>query len=266
MNDILSEIIEYKRVFVKNCKKNLPLSELEQMIEGSIETEDFVGALSGNGCSLIAEIKTGSPSKGIIRNDVNVVEVAKIYSDNGAACISVLTDEKYFMGSLERLISIRKVTKLPLLRKDFIIDLYQIFEARYAGADAVLLIAACLEDTVLSEFIEIAESLGIDCLVEVHDEIEINRLGNLDIKLIGINNRDLKTFETDISITGRLARYAPENAILVSESGINNAQDVKAVYRMGANAVLVGEALMREKDIAKKVRELSHAISGKLSE
>lgn len=260
MNGILGEIIEYKRVFVEDCKKNLPLSKLEKMVEKSGETRDFAGALSGNGCSLIAEIKTASPSKGIIRDDVNVEDVAKIYSDNGAACISVLTDEKYFMGSLERLTGIRKVTQLPLLRKDFIVDMYQIYEARYAGADAVLLIAACLDDTILSEFIEVASSLDMDCLVEVHDEIEITRLSNLNIKLIGINNRNLKTFETDISVTGRLARYAPENALLVSESGINNAQDVKAVYSMGANAVLVGEALIREKDIAKKVKELLQII------
>lgn len=260
MNGILGEIIEYKRVFVEDCKKNLPLSELEKMVEKSDETRDFAGALSGNGCSLIAEIKTASPSKGIIRDDVNVEDVAKIYSDNGAACISVLTDEKYFMGSLERLTGIRKVIQLPLLRKDFIVDMYQIYEARYAGADAVLLIAACLDDTILSEFIEVASSLDMDCLVEVHDEIEITRLSNLNIKLIGINNRNLKTFETDISVTGRLARYAPENALLVSESGINNAQDVKAVYSMGANSVLVGEALMMEKDIAKKVKELSWVI------
>lgn len=260
MNGILGEIIEYKRVFVEDCKKNLPLGELEKMVEKSGETRDFAGALSGNGCSLIAEIKTASPSKGIIRDDVNVEDVAKIYSDNGAACISVLTDEKYFMGSLERLTGIRKVTQLPLLRKDFIVDMYQIYEARYAGADAVLLIAACLDDTILSEFIEVASSLDMDCLVEVHDEIEITRLSNLNIKLIGINNRNLKTFETDISVTGRLARYAPENALLVSESGINNAQDVKAVYSMGANAVLVGEALIREKDIAKKVKELLQVI------
>lgn len=144
MNGILGEIIEYKKEFVKNCKKKLPFRELEQMAPETGERRDFAGALKVNGCSLIAEIKTASPSKGIIRNDVNIGDVARIYSENGAACISVLTDEKYFMGSLERLSAVRKVTELPLLRKDFIIDAYQIYEARYAGADAVLLIAACL--------------------------------------------------------------------------------------------------------------------------
>ena len=261
MNGILGEILQYKRIFVENSKKKLPLRELEHLVLTSDETRDFTGALSGNGCSLIAEIKTASPSKGVIRDDVDIEDIARIYSANGAACISVLTDEKYFMGSLDRLTRIRNVTEVPLLRKDFIIDVYQIFEARYAGADAILLIAACLNDADIKDFIEVAALLDMDCLVEVHDEIEMKRMGNLDIKLIGINNRDLNTFTTDISVTGRLTQYAPENTILISESGINNAQDVQAVYSMGANVVLVGEALMREKDIGRKVRELSQAIS-----
>ena len=259
MTGILGEILEYKKLFIEDCKKRLPLRELEQM---SLETEDrrdFAGALSVKGCALIAEIKTASPSRGIIRDDVDIEDVARIYSDNGAACISVLTDEKYFMGSLERLSKVRKTANLPLLRKDFIIDVYQIYEARYAGADAVLLITACLDDSVLAEFIEAAALLDMDCLLEVHNEDEINRAGNLNCKLIGINNRNLKTFETAISVTGRLALYAPENSILVSESGIFTAGDVQAVHKMGANAVLVGEALMREKDMAKKVMELSQA-------
>ncbi len=263
MNGILEEILQYKRVFVENSKKKLPLRELEHLVLTSDETRDFTGALSENGCSLIAEIKTASPSKGLISDDVDIEDIARIYSANGAACISVLTDEKYFMGSLDRLSRIRNVTELPLLRKDFIIDVYQIFEARYAGADAILLIAACLNDAEIKDFIEVAALLDMDCLVEVHDEIEMKRISNQNIKLIGINNRDLKTFTTDISVTGRLTQCAPENVLLVSESGINNAQDVQAVYSMGANAVLVGEALMREQDIGRKVRELSQAISAK---
>ena len=262
MTGILGEILEYKKVFVEKCKKKLPLRELEHLVLESEDRRDFTGALSGKGCALIAEIKTASPSKGIIRDDVNIEDVARIYSENGAACISVLTDEKYFLGALERLTKVRKTVKLPLLRKDFIIDVYQIYEARYAGADAVLLIAACLDDHVLVEFIEAAALLDMKCLLEVHDEDEMNRAGNLNCKLIGINNRNLKTFETDISVTGRLAQYAPENSILVSESGIFTAGDVQSVYKMGANAVLVGEALMREKDIAKIIMELSQAVLG----
>ncbi len=256
MNGILEEIIEYKRSFVEKCRKKIPLRDIEQMAVESDETRDFIGALSGDGCALIAEIKTASPSKGVIRDDITVEDVAKIYYDNGASCISVLTDEKYFMGSLKRLKRVRNVVNLPLLRKDFIIDAYQIYEARYAGADAVLLIAVCLDDIEITEFIKVASLLNLDCMVEVHDEHEMNRIGSLKVNLVGINNRDLKTFETDISITGKLAQYAPENAVLVSESGICNAQEVRAVYNMGADAVLVGEALMREKDMGKKLKEL----------
>ncbi len=258
MTGILKEIIEYKREFVKNSKTVLPLKDIELLAAESDGTRDFAAALAGKECALIAEIKTASPSKGIIRDDIDIKEIAGIYADNGAACISVLTDEKYFMGSLGRLGKIRNTVQIPLLRKDFIIDMYQIYEARLAGADAVLLIAACLDDSEIIEFIEVASLLDMDCLVEVHDEIEMNRIGNLNIKLIGINNRDLKTFKTDISVTGRLAKLAPPGVILVSESGINTADDVKSVCSMGANAVLVGESLMRARDIGKKVRELTN--------
>jgi len=178
-------------------------------------------------------------------------------ADNGASCISVLTDERYFGGSLERLEKVRAVVNIPLLRKDFIIDEYQIFESRYSGADAVLLIVACLDDLMLSDFTEIAQSLDLDCLVEVHTEEEMDRAVVHASRLIGINNRDLKTFVTDISVTGKLVKRAPKDSIIVSESGISTSSDVRALYTMGANAVLVGEALMRAEDIGKKVRELS---------
>ncbi|MFC1692928.1 indole-3-glycerol phosphate synthase TrpC [Candidatus Latescibacterota bacterium] len=260
MTGILGEIIEYKRDFVEECKRRLPLREIEMMAAESVIPRDFAGALSGKGCALIAEIKTASPSRGIIRDDVTSEDVARCYTENGASCISVLTDEKYFMGNLDRLTNVRRVTSLPVLRKDFIIDSYQIYEARFAGADAVLLIAACLDNSVLSEFIEIAVLLGMECLVEVHDTIEMERVADLDTRLIGINNRNLKTFETDISVTEVLARYAPEHALLISESGIFTAGDVRTVHKMGAHAVLVGEAIMREKDMAKKIRELSQAV------
>jgi indole-3-glycerol phosphate synthase len=260
MTGILDEIVAYKREFVKNCKKRVSQSDLEKLAEDVSEPRSFAGALSGEGCSLIAEIKTASPSKGIIRNDVSIVDIARIYTANGAACISVLTDEKYFMGSLERLTVVRNTTNLPLLRKDFIIDPYQIYEARWAGADAVLLIAACLDDEELLDFVEIASLLKMDCLVEVHDRTEMERVTFLNTRLIGINNRNLKTFKTDISITDELAKYAPAHALLVSESGIFTAEDVKRIYEMGAHAVLVGEAIMREHDIARKVKELSQAV------
>lgn len=259
MTGILGEIVEYKREFVEKCKKRLPLREVETLAYESGEPRDFYGALSGKGCALIAEIKTASPSRGIIRNNMNVTDIAKIYSENGAACISVLTDEKYFMGSLERITWVRETVPLPVLRKDFIIDMYQLYESRCTGADAVLLIAACLEDSELKEFIEVASVLDMDCLVEVHDISEMERVSHLNTMLIGINNRNLKTFETDLSVTGTLAPYAPDNALLVSESGIFTADDVRAVYHMGARSVLVGEALMKERNMAQRVCELSRA-------
>lgn len=260
MTGILGEIVAHKKELLKRRKKIVPLRELEDRASTTGARRDFTGALTGAGCSLIAEIKTASPSKGIIRDDVDIADVAVIYSDNGASCISVLTDEKYFHGSLDRLTRVRAVTGLPLLRKDFIIDTYQLYEARDAGADAVLLIASCLGGSELKDFLEVAALLDLDCLVEVHDESEMERVASLDVRLIGINNRDLRTFETDRAVTGRLAARVPEGAVLVSESGIHSARDVQEVHHMGANAVLVGEAIMREKDMAGKVRELAEAV------
>ncbi len=261
MNGILGEIVEYKREFVEESRKRMPLAELEHRALESPHTRGFTRALREKaamaGCALIAEIKTASPSKGLIRDDVSVEEVARTYDENGAACISVLTDEKYFRGGLDRLGRARAVSGLPLLRKDFIIDSYQIFEARVAGADAVLLIAACLPDGRLGEFLSIVTMLNMDCLLEVHDTAEMERAAALDAPVIGINNRDLRTFRTDLETTGRLARLASPDTFLVSESGINTASDVRRVHALGARAVLVGEAIMRERDMATKVRELA---------
>jgi indole-3-glycerol phosphate synthase len=260
MNGILGEILEYKKKFIKESKQKMPFHEIEQLVSESGPTRDFAGALKKFKCSLIAEIKTASPSKGIIRDDVNIEDVARIYSENGASCISVLTDERFFKGNLERLSVVKKNSKIPLLRKDFIIDIYQIFEARYAGADAVLLIAACLSDDQYKELKKTASMLKMDCLSEVHDLNEMERIGKLGVDIVGINNRDLKTFKTDISTTAKLAPFAPENALVVSESGINSAEDVRIIYNMGADAVLIGETLMKEKNMAKKVEEFAYAI------
>ncbi|MBA7572681.1 Indole-3-glycerol phosphate synthase [subsurface metagenome] len=260
MTGILGEIVKYKRQYVEDCKQKIPLSDIKMMANEAGDTRNFISALKGPGCSLIAEIKTASPSRGIIRDDVKIEDVARIYEKNGASCISVLTDEKYFMGTLNRLGKVREVTTIPLLRKDFIIDVYQIYEARRAGADAVLLIAACLDDMQLGDFIELSTDLGLDCLVEVHEKTEIERVKNLNARLVGINNRNLNTFETNIDVTGKLAPYAPSNAILVSESGIHSSEDVRKIHGMGAGAVLVGEAIMRARDMAEKTKELSHAV------
>jgi len=263
MTGILAEIVAYKREYVSACKERLPQRELEERSLEAGETRGFAGALRGGGCSLIAEIKTASPSRGIIRDDVAVPDVARIYADNGASCISVLTDEKYFRGSLDRIARVREAVALPVLRKDFIVDMYQLYEARCAGADAVLLIAACLDDAGLVEFIEVSALLGMDALVEVHDRAELDRVAPLNTKLIGINNRDLKTFVTDLAVTGRLAGHVPDHALLVSESGIFTAGDVRQAHAMGADAVLVGEAIMRERDMAAKVREIAGAVPGR---
>jgi len=259
MIGILGKIIRYKRAFIRKSKKALPQPELESMAADSPPTRGFAQHLGGKRCSLIAEIKTASPSRGTIRTDISSENVARIYENNGAKAISVLTDERYFMGSLERLQSVRKVTNLPLLRKDFIIDPYQIYEARNAGADAVLLIAACLKDDKMREFIELATLLSMECLVEVHVEREMERAARLNSNLIGINNRNLQTFETDLSITGRLIGLAPPGAVIVSESGIKSPEDVRTVHRFGADAFLVGAAIMKEQDMALKVLKLASA-------
>lgn len=263
MNGILGEIVSYKRRFVEDRKVRLPLRELERMAFDVDEPRGFEAALrkrSAERCALIAEIKTASPSKGIIRDDVEPVDVARSYERNGAACISVLTDERFFHGSLDRLKTVRAATTLPILSKDFIIDPYQIYEARVYGADAVLLIAVCLDDRALANLLEGAALLDMDCLFEVHDEAEMLRAGRLGAKIIGINNRDLATFRTDLEVTERLARLAPDHAFIVSESGIACADDVRRVHAMGARAVLVGEAIMRERDMDAKVRELAGTV------
>ncbi|MCE5251545.1 indole-3-glycerol phosphate synthase TrpC [bacterium] len=263
MTGILEEIVSYKRTFVAESKKRLSMRELEEMVTVSGSVRGFAEAIGRKGCALIAEIKTASPSKGIIRDDVTVEDVARIYEENGASCISVLTDERFFKGSLERLDRVRKVCSLPILRKDFIIDPYQIYEARVFGADAVLLIAAVLDDERMKDFIELSAGLSLDSLVEVHDNEEMARVRDLGVSLIGINNRNLSTFVTDLSATEQLASQAPGNALLVSESGINTADDVRTVHNMGADAVLVGEAIMRERNMSLKVRELSEAVPRK---
>ncbi|MFC1606802.1 indole-3-glycerol phosphate synthase TrpC [Candidatus Latescibacterota bacterium] len=260
MTGILAEIVAYKHGFVRKCRERISLGEMERRALSSPVPRGFARALQGDGCTLIAEIKTASPSKGLIRDGIDVLDIAHIYEENGASCMSVLTDEQYFKGSLDRLTKISEVTTIPLLRKDFIIDPYQIYEARAAGADAILLIVACLGDDELRDFIEMASLLGLDCLVEVHDREEMRRAEKLNTPLIGINNRNLETFETRLSVTGELAPHVPDHALLVSESGISTADDVRAVHAMGASAVLVGEAIMRENDMAGKVSELVDAV------
>ncbi len=207
--------------------------------------------------SLLAEIKRASPSKGIIRDDVNPAEIAAIYKKNGASAISVLTDAKFFRGDPGYIPLVKKTVDLPLLRKDFIIDPLQIYEASMLGADAVLLIVSILDDSMLAALSKLAGDLNMECLVEVHSQEELKRACGAGAGIIGINNRDLTTFKTDITTTLRLIeKIDQDGAVTVSESGINTAADVAMMRAAGVNAVLVGEALMRETDIGGKVREL----------
>ena len=258
---ILDEIVAHKREEVAAAKRRQPLAELKALLNALEDRpRGFARALrtvaESGGTALIAEVKKGSPSKGIIRPDFDPLDIAETYQAGGATCLSVLTDERFFHGHLNYLGLIRERVRLPLLRKDFICDPYQIVEARVAGADAVLLIAAMLETAHLQEFAAIAGELGLDVLLEVHDEAELERALATDCPLIGINNRDLRTFVTDLAVTERLAPGVPAERLVVAESGIHRRADVERLQAAGASAFLVGESLMREKDIGAKVREL----------
>lgn len=258
--DILKNILEHKKVEVASSKAALPFSELRSRTCDLPATLGFKAALlqtsEASKTAVIAEVKKGSPSKGVIRADFDPLEIAAIYTENGAACLSILTDSRYFMGELGYIAAIRKVVKIPLLRKDFIYDPYQIYEARVAGADAILLIAAMLEISMVKDLASLSLELGLDVLLEVHDEREMDAALQTECKLVGINNRNLRTFETTLDTTERLGKLVPPDRFIVAESGINSRNDVLRLSRAGARAFLVGESLMREADIGVKLREL----------
>ena len=262
MPAFLDQIVASKKEDVERCKKGVPLKEIQRLIANLPPTGDFKAALSQSRerrkfpVRIIAEIKKASPSKGIIREDFDPLEIARIYERNGASAISVLTEERFFLGSLNYLKAVRRITKLPLLCKDFIIDPYQIYQARYFGADAVLLITAILEPNDLRDLVKTAEGLSLSPVVEVHNLSELRKALKADAEIIGINNRDLKTFRTDIRTTMRLLPHMPGNTVTISESGFENPEDLARFQGKQINAFLIGEALMREKDIAKKLREL----------
>jgi indole-3-glycerol phosphate synthase len=253
---ILQKIVENKREEVARQKEILPLGELRQLLADRPPTRDFEGAIRNPDCAVIAEVKRSSPSKGRIREDFNPVGIAGIYEDNGASAISILTERKFFEGSAAFIPQIRRSVKLPLLRKDFIIDAYQISETRALGADALLLIARLLEAGELRDFIGLASESGLAALVEAHDEKDVEKAVSAGARIVGINNRDLATFRTDLGVSIELARRIPKNITVVSESGIGSRGDVERIMGAGIHAVLVGECLMREKDIGKKLREL----------
>ncbi len=253
---ILDEIAEYKRTFVAECQRRVPLEEIRRRAGEREPTRDFAGALRASGMSVIAEIKRQSPSKGVIRTVVEPVQVARIYETNGARAISILTDEQYFGGSLKDFGAVRDAVNLPLLRKEFVVDAYQIYEARAAGADAVLLIVSLLTEGTLIDYISLTGELDLSALVEVHTREELDQALKADARIIGINNRNLKTFETNLETTFDLARDIPKDRIIVSESGIQSGADIVRLQTAGVDAVLVGEALMRKEDIGRALRTL----------
>ena len=253
---ILQKIVEKRREEVAAQKEILPFGELRQMLADRPPTLDFGGAIRSQSCAMIAEVKRSSPSKGRIREDFDPVEIAGIYEENGAAAISVLTERRFFEGHAAYVPQIRRSVRLPLLRKDFIIDSYQISETRVLGADALLLIARILEQGQLREFLGLASELGLAALVEVHEETDLEKAISSGATIVGINNRDLENFRTDLETSIRLARRVPKGVTVVSESGISSRGDIERLMDAGIHAFLVGESLMREKDIGKKLREL----------
>ena len=256
MADILSEIAAYKREFVAARQRQRSLADVRAHARDTPTPADFAGALAADGIALIAEVKKASPSKGVIRADFDPQRIADAYAANGARCLSVLTDEAYFQGCDAYVQMAKEVAGLPVLRKDFTIDEYQIYEARVIGADAILLIAALMDSSQLDDYLGLAGELELDALVEVHDGAELAHAKAAGARLVGVNNRDLRTFATTLETTFALVDQMPEGAVVVSESGIENRGHVERLADAGVDAILVGESLMREADIGAKVREL----------
>lgn len=253
MTDKLVEICAVKREYVADCRARRPLRDLEAMVPALPPTRGFIRALRAEAEAgrpgLIAEIKRASPSRGLIRAVFDPSALARAYAEGGAACLSVLTDAPYFQGADEYLVAARAAVALPVLRKDFTLDPYQVVEARVLGADAVLLIIAALDDGQAAELETVAHDLGLDVLIEVHDEAELDRALRLRSPLIGVNNRNLKTLEVNLATTERLAPRLPADRILVCESGIGSNADLERMRAIGAPCFLVGESLMRQSDV-----------------
>ena len=256
---ILDDIAEKKRERMKIEMRQVSLEGWKQKIRspGLHKPLDFGGAIKrDDGLSIIAEVKKASPSSGIIREDFNPLEIAREYLKSDVQAISVLTEKDFFLGDDSYLAAVRQNVPIPVLRKDFILDLWQVYQSRCLGADAILLIVAILDDELLKKMLIVAGILGLQCLVEVHDERDLERALAAGARIIGINNRDLKTFRVDLGTTARLIDSIPHDRVVVSESGIKTAEDMKYIRQAGADAVLIGESLMRADCVADRIREL----------
>lgn len=257
MSDILEKIVAEKRNEIAAGRRNQPVESLVERLSVAPPVRDFAGALRADiGTRVIAEVKKASPSAGLIRSDFDPVAIARTYEQSGAACISVLTDTLFFQGSLDDLAAVRRAVSIPVLRKDFILDRYQVLEARVAGADCILLIAECLDDCNLRDLYFYASELGMESLIEIYEPDNLDRVLTLGPALVGINNRNLRTLVTDLAHSIMLQPRIPAECILVSESGIHTRADVERLERAGIRALLVGETLMRAPDIGNKLREL----------
>ncbi|MFA5059866.1 MAG: indole-3-glycerol phosphate synthase TrpC [Candidatus Omnitrophota bacterium] len=258
-NDFLKQIIEYKQSLLKEKKA------FYETLKNKIRKEKlsryciFKKAISAPGqVNLIAEIKKASPSKGIIRPNFDCLQLAKVYVKNGAAALSILTEDKFFLGKIPYLRQVSENLSVPVLTKDFIIDEVQIYEAFYFGTSAILLIVAILDDKQLRNLMNVAADLDLDCLVEIHNEKELNRALKAKAEIIGVNNRNLRTFEVDLKVSEKLIPQIPKDKVIVAESGIKAHQEIKVLEKLGAHAVLIGETFLREADVAAKVKEVMH--------
>ena len=257
MSTILDEIVAYKTTFVEACRTRKSLESLQETCASLGDPPSFFESLiDEDDIAVIAEVKKASPSKGIIRDDFDPVDIARTYEQNGASAISVLTDEKYFQGSDAHLTDVSRAVGIPVLRKDFVIDPYQIYEAKCIGASAVLLIVSALSPEELGRLFEISRDLMLDVLVEVHTQEELFLALDIGADIVGVNNRDLRTFETDLQTTFGLLESIPDDRVVVSESGISNRDEILRLRDAGVDAVLVGERLMREIDIGRSLRKL----------